>query len=109
MKPVLTAFSGHIPADMKELLPGADIRPVSLWDGFGEECRTYMLHPDDPIFARIQKLFLEEQTALFGTKKEILCFGTFHFNGTGTLTKPQGLMKLPCWNYSNLFLKKAVT
>ena len=67
MKPVLTAFSGHIPADMKELLPGADIRPVSLWDGFGEECRTYMLHPDDPNFARIQKLFLEEQTALFGT------------------------------------------
>ena len=40
MKPVLTAFSGHIPADMKELLPGADIRPVSLWDGFGQECRT---------------------------------------------------------------------
>ena len=67
MKPVLTAFSGHIPADMKELLPGADIRPVSLWDGFGEECRTFMLHPDDPAFARIQKLFLEEQTAMFGT------------------------------------------
>ncbi|MBO4606043.1 MAG: alpha-N-acetylglucosaminidase [Bacteroidales bacterium] len=67
MKPVLTAFSGHIPADMKELLPGADIRPVSLWDGFGEECRTYILHPDDPNFARIQKLFLEEQTKMFGT------------------------------------------
>ena len=67
MKPVLTAFSGHIPADMKELLPGADIRPVSLWDGFGEECRTYMLHPDDPSFAKIQRLFLEEQTKMFGT------------------------------------------
>ncbi|MBP5572184.1 MAG: alpha-N-acetylglucosaminidase [Bacteroidales bacterium] len=67
MKPVLAAFSGHIPADMKELLPGADIRPVSLWDGFGEECRTYILHPDDPNFARIQKLFIEEQTRMFGT------------------------------------------
>lgn len=67
MKPVLTAFSGHIPADMKELLPGADIRPVSLWDGFGQECRTYMLHPDDPNFARIQELFLEKQTEMFGT------------------------------------------
>ena len=67
MKPVLTAFSGHIPADMKDLLPGADIRPVSLWDGFGDECRTYMLHPDDPNFARIQELFLEKQTEMFGT------------------------------------------
>ena len=68
MKPVLTAFSGHIPVDMKALLPeGTDIRPVSLWDGFGEECRTYMLHPDDPAFAKIQRLFLEEQTRMFGT------------------------------------------
>ena len=68
MKPVLSAFSGHIPVDMKDILPeGSDIRPVSLWDGFGEECRTYMLHPDDPAFAKIQKLYLDGQKALYGT------------------------------------------
>lgn len=67
MKPVLSAFSGHIPMDMMAICPDAKILPVSLWDGFGEECRTYMLHPDDPLFARIQKDFLEEQSRMFGT------------------------------------------
>lgn len=67
MKPVLSAFSGHIPADMMEIWPDAKILPVSLWDGFGPECRTYMLHPDDPRFAEVQKAFLEEQQKAFGT------------------------------------------
>lgn len=67
MTPVLSAFSGHIPMDMMELYPNAKILPVSLWDGFDESCRTYILHPDDPMFAEIQKRFLEEQTRMFGT------------------------------------------
>ena len=67
MKPVLPAFGGHVPGILLEQFPEAEITPVSLWGGFGEDNRCYFLSPMDPLYADIQKDFLKEQTKLFGT------------------------------------------
>ncbi len=67
MRPVLPAFAGHVPQRIKELYPEAQITQVSKWGGFADEYRCFFLAPMDPLFQRVQKLFLEEQTRLFGT------------------------------------------
>lgn len=67
MRPVLPAFAGHVPKQLTELFPKADIKRLDPWDGFGEECQTYFLNSEDPLYAKIQRKFLEEQTRLFGT------------------------------------------
>ncbi len=67
MRPVLPAFAGHVPRRLKELYPDADIKAMSAWDDFAEPYRTYFLHSEDPLYATIQRLFLEEQTRMYGT------------------------------------------
>ena len=67
MTPVLPAFAGHVPAQVAQKYPDAEISPVSLWGGFGEANRCWFLSPTDPLYARIQKDFLKEQTRLFGS------------------------------------------
>ena len=64
MTPVLPAFAGHVPKRFAEMHPDADIQQLSAWCGFEP---TYFLNSSDPLFAQIQKSFLEKQTALFGT------------------------------------------
>ncbi|MBO4774585.1 MAG: alpha-N-acetylglucosaminidase [Bacteroidales bacterium] len=64
MTPVLPAFAGHVPKRFAEMHPDADIRQLSAWCGFEPTC---FLNSSDPLFAKIQKSFLEKQTALFGT------------------------------------------
>ena len=67
MRPVLPAFAGHVPGELRQLFPEADIQSLSAWAGFDEQYRTYFLNSEDPLYSRIQRLFLEEQTRLFGT------------------------------------------
>jgi len=67
MKPVLPAFAGHVPAELKRIFPDANIKSLGKWGGFDEQYLCHFLNPGEPLFAKIQKLFLEEQTALFGT------------------------------------------
>lgn len=67
MRPVLRGFSGHIPAEMTQLHPGLKTTAVARWGGFDEEHRCTFLSSMDPMFSKIQKAFLEEQTAMYGT------------------------------------------
>jgi alpha-N-acetylglucosaminidase len=67
MKPVLHSFSGSVPAVFEDMHPAAAITKVSNWGGFGEPYRCRFLSPSDPLYAQIQKAYIEEQTALFGT------------------------------------------
>ena len=67
MRPVLPAFAGHVPAALRNLFPDADIQSLSSWAGFDEQYRTCFLNSEDPLYSRIQRMFLEEQTRLFGT------------------------------------------
>ena len=67
MRPVLPAFAGHVPGALRDLYPDADIQALGGWAGFGDQYRTYFLNSEDPLYSRIQRMFLEEQTRLFGT------------------------------------------
>ena len=67
MRPVLPAFAGHVPGALRDLFPDADIQSLSAWAGFDDQYRTYFLNSEDPLYSRIQRMFLEEQTRLFGT------------------------------------------
>lgn len=67
MRPVLPAFAGHVPRQLKEMYPHANIKAMSTWDEFEEPYRTFFLNSEDPLYSKIQKMFLEEQTRMFGT------------------------------------------
>lgn len=67
MTPVLPAFAGHVPQELKAIHPEARITRVSEWGGFADQYRCSFLDPMDPLFAQIQKEFIDEQTRLFGT------------------------------------------
>lgn len=67
MKPVLPAFAGHVPPALKRIYPDLKMTQVKYWARFGDQYRCYFLDPLDPLFANIQKEYLEEQTKLFGT------------------------------------------
>jgi alpha-N-acetylglucosaminidase len=56
-----------VPGALRELFPDADIQALGSWAGFDEQYRTCFLNSEDPLYSRIQRLFLEEQTRLFGT------------------------------------------
>lgn len=67
MRPVLPGFAGHVPAELKDIFPDANIKYLGSWGGFDDKYRCHFLDPSEPLFAKIQQLFLEEQTRLFGT------------------------------------------
>lgn len=64
MKPVLPAFTGHVPASFKKYFPNAKLKQTNWGNDFGD---TFILDADDPLFAELGKKFLEVQTAIFGT------------------------------------------
>lgn len=67
MTPVLPAFAGHVPAALARHYPQADITEHSVWGEFPQSERCYFLSPSDPLYAEIQKRFIDTQTALYGT------------------------------------------
>jgi alpha-N-acetylglucosaminidase len=67
MHPVLPAFAGHVPGKLHDIFPKSNIKDLTQWAGFDAKYRCHFLNPDDPLFAKIQKMFLTEQTKLFGT------------------------------------------
>jgi len=64
MKPVLPAFTGHVPPAFKKKYPNAKLKTTNWTNGFAD---TYILDSEDPMFAEIGKRFLEKQTKLLGT------------------------------------------
>jgi alpha-N-acetylglucosaminidase len=64
MKPVLPAFSGHVPPSFKDKFPSARIKKTNWGAGFDD---VYILDPADPMFESIGKAFIEEQTKSYGS------------------------------------------
>jgi alpha-N-acetylglucosaminidase len=64
MKPVLPAFTGHVPASFKKFFPEAKLKQTNWGNDFGD---TYILDANDPLFAQIGKKFLEMQSKIYGT------------------------------------------
>jgi alpha-N-acetylglucosaminidase len=64
MKPVLPAFTGHVPASFKKFFPNAKLKRTNWGNDFGD---TYILDNEDPLFAEIGKKFIEVQTEVYRT------------------------------------------
>ena len=64
MKPVLPAFTGHVPASFKRHFPQANLKQTNWGNDFDD---TFILDASDPLFDQIGKKFLEAQTEVFGT------------------------------------------
>ncbi len=64
MKPVLPAFTGHVPPAFIKLFPNAKLKKTNWGNDFAD---TYILDSEDPMFAEIGRKFLEAQTKLYGT------------------------------------------
>ena len=67
MKPVLSAFGGHVPEQLKEIYPDAQITDIPRWSGFVPEYLCHFLSPTDSLYAVIQKEYMTCQEKLFGT------------------------------------------
>ncbi|MDO3627307.1 alpha-N-acetylglucosaminidase [Mucilaginibacter sp. BT774] len=64
MTPVLSSFTGHVPASFKDKFPSAKVKKTNWRAGFPD---VYILDPDDPMFETVGKKYIEAQTAEFGT------------------------------------------
>lgn len=64
MKPVLPAFTGHVPLAFKKKFPNAKLKSSNWTNGFAD---TYILDANDSLFAIIGEKFLRKQTELLGT------------------------------------------
>lgn len=64
IKPVLPAFTGHVPPMFPRYFPNAKLTKTNWRNGFAD---TYILDAGDPLFEKIGKKFLAEQTKLYGT------------------------------------------
>ena len=53
MRPVLPAFSGHVPPAIRQIYPDAHITRMSSWGGFRDAYRSWFLDPMDPLFAEV--------------------------------------------------------
>ena len=62
MTPILQGFTGHVPAAVAEKFPDAKLHRIR-WI----EWQTHLLDPLDPLYPKIARLFMEEQTQRFGT------------------------------------------
>jgi alpha-N-acetylglucosaminidase len=62
MTPVLQGFTGHTPEALLKKFPGTKAHKIH-WIEFD----TWMLDPVDPLFQKIGRAWIEEQTKLFGT------------------------------------------
>jgi len=82
MTPVLQGFTGHVPPAVAERYPDARLQSVR-WI----EWQTRLLDPLDPLFARIARMYLDEQSRRFGTN---------HYYAADTfieMTPPSGDLK----------------
>ena len=61
MMPVLQGFTGHVPAGVKQKFPDAKLHSIR-W----LEWQSHLLDPLDPLFAKVAKLFMEEQAKRYG-------------------------------------------
>ena len=64
MKPVLPAFTGHVPKEIVKYYPNAKITKMDSWGGFES---TYILSAKDKLFLKIGQLYINETIKLFGT------------------------------------------
>lgn len=78
ISPILTSFNGHVPEEIAKLHPEADIRQLDNWGAFDKEYMCWYLNPRDPLFTKVQKIFMQIQKEMYGQNTHI--YGVDPFN-----------------------------
>ncbi|EEF52063.1 alpha-N-acetylglucosaminidase [Ricinus communis] len=83
MNPVLPAFSGNVPAALRNIFPSAKIARLGNWFSVKSDlrwCCTYLLDATDPLFIEIGRAFIEQQLEEYGSTSHIYNCDTFDEN-----------------------------
>ncbi|MBQ8839527.1 MAG: alpha-N-acetylglucosaminidase [Bacteroidales bacterium] len=67
IRPILPAFSGHVPAELARIYPDAPIKELKPWEHFPADCACSLLDPMSDLFSEIQKKFIKRQAEVYGT------------------------------------------
>jgi len=70
MKPIVPGFSGFVPKEFQDIYPRARVLTAAGWVGFAP---THQLDARDPMFAAIQRRFVDAYAKLYGTDHFFLC------------------------------------
>jgi len=76
--PATPGFVGLVPSNFSKINPKAQTIPQGRWGG--KEIRPYVLHPDDPLFAKFAKVWYEEMDKIYG-KSSAIAGDLFHEGG----------------------------
>ncbi|GJJ08051.1 hypothetical protein Clacol_002258 [Clathrus columnatus] len=67
MTPILPAFTGFLPCSITTLYPNATVVNNKNWGGFPDNLTSdCFLLPTDPLFTKIQKIFIQNQKTAYG-------------------------------------------
>ena len=67
MRPVLPAFAGHVPRELKRIRPEAPITQLEAWSGYQDEYACSFLDPMSDLYTEIQQKFIALETEIYGT------------------------------------------
>jgi alpha-N-acetylglucosaminidase len=71
IEPVVQGFAGFVPKGIARVYPETQLHR-SAWGGFPEKSQSVSVMPDDPLFAKIMKLYMTEWKATFGDARYFL-------------------------------------
>ena len=81
MTPVLPSFTGFVPMQIGDIYPNAKFVKGSQWNYFPPQyTNVTFLEPFDPLFAKMQKNFIERQTAAYGEVSHIYTLDQYNEN-----------------------------
>jgi len=63
MKPILPAFTGHVPPEFGTKFPNSRLKDLE----WGRQYHTRLLDPSDPLFVKIGTMFMKEMIKVYGT------------------------------------------
>lgn len=72
IQPIVQGFAGFVPAGIKRIKPGIALHRGNWNSAMRTDQKPEMIMPSDPLFAEIEKLYLDEWTKEFGDSKYIL-------------------------------------
>ncbi|KAJ4850060.1 hypothetical protein Tsubulata_034420 [Turnera subulata] len=104
MTPVLPAFSGNVPAVLRNIFPSAKIQQLGNWFSVKNDyrwCCTYLLDATDPLFVEIGKAFMEQQIREYGITGHIYNCDTFDEN-TPPVDDPEYISSLGAAIYKGM-------
>jgi alpha-N-acetylglucosaminidase len=76
MKPIVPAFAGFVPEGINRLHPEIKLQQLN-WGGFDKKYQATILSPNNPLFLKIGKLYIEEWEKEFG-KNEFYLADSFN-------------------------------